>query len=102
MKSWLQDNDIEMYSTYNEGVSVAVERFIRILMNKIDSYVYLHMSSKNVDIDKLDNIINRYNDTYLSTIKMNSVDVKSSTYADFNVKNNETNPKFEVGDHVRT
>ena len=71
-------------------------------MNKIDNYVYLQVPSKNVDIDKLDNIINRYNDTYLSTIKMNSVDVKSSTYADFNVENNETNPKFEVGDHVRT
>ena len=69
MKPWLQDNDIEMYSTYNEGISVAAQRFIRILMNKIDNYVYLQVSSKNVDIDKLDNIINRYNDRLERFIK---------------------------------
>ena len=52
----LEDNDIEMYSTYNEGKSVAAERFIRTLNNKI----YKHMTavSKNVYIDKLDDIIN--------------------------------------------
>ena len=52
MKSWLQDNDIEMYSTHNEGKSVAVERFIRTLKNKV--YKYLTSVSKNVCIDKLD------------------------------------------------
>ena len=34
-KKWLQDNDIAMYSTHNEGKSVAAERFIRTLKNKI-------------------------------------------------------------------
>ena len=39
MKSWLQDNDIEMYSTHNEGKSVVYERFIRTLKNKIYRYM---------------------------------------------------------------
>ena len=39
MKSWLEEIDIEMYSTYHEGESIAVERFIRILKNEIDKYM---------------------------------------------------------------
>ena len=56
MKSWLKDNDIEMYSINNEGKCVVAERFIRTLKAKIDK----HMTavSKNVYIDKLDNIVN--------------------------------------------
>ena len=52
----LKDNDIDIYSTHNEGKSVAAERFIRTLMNKI----YKHMTavSKNLYIDKLDDMIN--------------------------------------------
>ena len=68
MKSWL-----EMYSTYNAKKSVVAERFIRILKNKI--YKYLTSISKNVYIDKLDDIINKYNNTYHSTIKMKPIDV---------------------------
>ena len=57
MKSWLQDNDIEIYSTHNEGKSVAGERFIRTLKNKI--YKYMTSVSKNVYIDKVDNTANK-------------------------------------------
>ena len=48
-KSWLEKNDIEMYSTYNEGKAVFAGRYIRILKYKI----YKHMTavSKNVCID---------------------------------------------------
>ena len=56
MKSWLQDNNIEMYSTHNQGKSVVAERFIRTLKNKI--YKYMTSISKNVYIDKLDHIVN--------------------------------------------
>ena len=58
--------------------------------------------SKNVYFNKLSDIVNKYNKSYHSTIKMNPVDVKSSTYIDFNKENNEADPKFEVGDYVRT
>ena len=49
-KKWLKDNDIEMYSTYNEGKLVVAERFIRTLKNKV--YKYMTSISKNAYIDK--------------------------------------------------
>ena len=61
-KKWLKDNDIVMYSTNNEGKSVIAERFIRTLKNKI--YKYMTSISKNVYIDKLDDIVKEYNNTY--------------------------------------
>ena len=59
VKLWLEKHDIEIYSTHNKGKSVVAERFIRTIKNKI----YKHMTSisKNVCIDKLDDIIHRYN-----------------------------------------
>ena len=57
--------------------------------------------SKNVHIDKLGNMVSKYNNTYHSTIKMKPVDVKSSTYIDSSKENNEKDPKFEIGDIVR-
>ena len=61
-KKWLQDNDIVMYSTHNEGKSVVAERFIRTSKDKI--YKYMTSISKNVYIDKLDDIVDEYNNTY--------------------------------------
>ena len=46
MKSWLEKNAIEMYSTHNEGKSIITERFVRILKNKI--YKDMTSISKNV------------------------------------------------------
>ena len=68
MKSWLEKNDIEMYSTHNKGKSVVAERFIRTIKNKI----YKHMTSisKNVYIDKLDDIVHKYNNKKHRSIKM--------------------------------
>ena len=77
MKSWLEKTYIEMYSKHNEGKSVVAERFIRILKNKI--YKYMTLISKNVYIDELDDIVNKYNNTYHSTIKTKPTDVKSNT-----------------------
>ena len=84
MKSCLEKNAnvcIEMYSTHNEGKSVIAERFIRTLKNKI--YKYMTSISKNVYIDKLDDIVNKYNNTYHSTSKIKPVNVKSSTYINY-------------------
>ena len=73
MKSWLEKNAIEMYSTHNEGKSVVTERFIRTLKNKNSKY--MTSISKNVYIDKLDNIVNKYKNTYYRSIKKKAVDV---------------------------
>ena len=78
MKSFLQKNDIEMYSTHNEGKPVISARFIRTLKNKI--YKYMTSVSKTGYIDKLYDIVNKYNNTYHNTIKMKPVNVKKNTY----------------------
>ena len=98
-KKWLKDNDIEMYSTNNEGKSVAGERFISTLKNKI--YKYMTSISKDVHIDKLDDIVKKYNDTYHTSIKIKQIDVKDNTYINFKREVNDKNPKFKVGDHAR-
>ena len=54
--------------------------------------------SKNVYINKLDNIVNNYNNSHHSTIEMKSVDVKSNTFIDFGVENNDEDPKCKVGE----
>ena len=59
MKSWLEKNSVEMYSTHNEVKSVVAGRFVRTLMNKI--YKFMKPISKKVYIDKLNHIVNKYN-----------------------------------------
>ena len=61
-------NDVRMYSAYNEGKSVVAEIFIVTLRNNI--YKYMTSISTNVCIDKLDDILNKYNNTYHRTTKM--------------------------------
>ena len=81
-KDFLKINNIEMYSTYNEGKSVVAERFIRTLKNKI----FKHMAaiSKNVYFDVLDDIVNKYNNTVHRSIKMKPIDVTFDSYAEYN------------------
>ena len=66
-----------MYSTHNEGKSVIAERFIRTLKNK--NYEYIISISKNVYIDKLGDIVKKYNNTYHKSIKMKPVDLEDNT-----------------------
>ena len=88
-----------MYSIGNEGKSVVAERFIRTLNTKICKYMTL--VSKNMYIDKLNDIVGEYNNKYHRTIKMKPVDVKDHTYIDFKKEVIDKDPKFKVGDHVR-
>ena len=76
-KKWLKDNNIEMYSTHTEGKLVAAERFIRGLKNKVMTSI-----SKNVYIDKLDDIVDEHNNTYHRAIKIKPVHLKGNTYID--------------------
>ena len=88
-----------MCSTHNERKSVAAERFIRTL--KIKIYKYMTSISKNVYVDKLDDIVNKYNNTYHSTVKMKPVDIKSNTYINSSKEINDKDSKFKIGDIVR-
>ena len=98
-KKWLQDNDIAMYSTHNEGKSVVAERCIRTIKKKI--YKYEISISKNVYIDKLYDLVDEYNNTHHRTIKIKPIDVKDNTYINIGKEVNDNDPKFKVGDHVR-
>ena len=98
-KKWLQDQDIVKHSTNNEGKSVIAERFIRTLTNKI--YKNMTSVSKNAYIDKLDDTVKEYNNTYNTSIKMKPVDVKDNTYIDVKKEINDEDSKFKVVDHVR-
>ena len=71
-----------MYSTFNKGKSVLAERFIRTLRSNI----FKHMTaiSKNVYIDVLDNIVNKYNNTVHKTIKMKPINVTDDSLAEYN------------------
>ena len=95
----MKKKNIEMYPTYNEGKSVDAERFIRTLKNKI----FKHMTaiSRNVYLDVLDDIVNKYNNTIHRTKKMKPIDVISDSYVEYNEDSNKVKPKFKVGDHVR-
>ena len=98
-KKWLKDNDIEMYSIHKEGKSVVAEIIIRKL--KIKIHKHMTSVSKYANIDKLDDAVGEYNNTYHRTIKMKPDDVKDNTYIDFKKEVNDKDPTFKVGDHVR-
>ena len=80
---------------HNEGKSVIAETVIRILKNKI--YKYMTSISKSVYIDKLDEIVNKDNNTYHNTIKMKPVDVKSNTYSDSRKDINDKDLNSKLG-----
>ena len=82
-----------MYSIYNEGKSVVAETFIRTLKTKI----YKHMTSlsKNVYMDKLNDIANEYDNTYHRIVKVKPVDVKHNTYIDSSKDVNDKDLKYK-------
>ena len=90
-KKWFSDNDIIIYSTYNEGKSVVAERFIRTLKNKL--YKHMTATGKNVYYDVLDYVVSKYNNTKHGTIKNNK-----RVYID---EHNEKDSRFKLGDRVR-
>ena len=97
-KKWLSDNDIIMYSTYNEGKSVVAQRSIKTLKTKL----YKHMTAigKNLYYNVLDDAVNKYNNTKHNIIKMKPIDVGNNKriYID---EHNKKRSRFKVGDRVR-
>ena len=85
-----------MFSTYNEGKSVVAERFIKTLKNKI--YKQMTYIGKNVCFNFLDDIVNKYNNSFHSSIKMKP---KDATHVEYSEESNKKDPRFKVGDLVR-
>ena len=98
-KKCLSDNDIIMYSTYNKGKSVVAERFIRTLKSKL--YKHMIAIGKNVYYDVLDDVVNKYNNTEHSTIKMKPIDIRDNNKRVYIDEHNEKRSRFKVGDRVR-
>ena len=98
-EKWQSDNDINMYSKYNEGKSVVAERFIRTLKNKL--YKHMTATGKNVYYDVLDDVVNKYNNTKHSTIKIKPIDFGDNNKREYIDEHNEKDSKFKVGDRVR-
>ena len=98
-KNFLKENDIEMYSTFNEGKSVVAERFVKTLKSKI----YKHMTTigKNIYFNVLDDIVKDYNNSIHSSIKMKPKDVKNDFSIKYIEETNKKDRKFKIGDHVR-
>ena len=74
-----------------------------LLKDSLGYKIYKHMTSvsKNMHINKLDDIVNKYNNTYHSTAKMKPLHVKPNTYIESSKEINNKNPKFKIGDIVR-
>ena len=95
-EKWLSDNDINMYSTYK---SVVAERFIRTLKNKL--YKHMTATGKNIYYNVLDDVVNKYNNTKHSTIKMKPIDVGNNNKRVYIDKHNEKDSRFKLGDRVK-
>ena len=88
-----------MYSIYNGGKCVVVERVIRTLKSKI--FKHMKAVSRNAYFDVLDDFVHQYNNTVHRSIKMKPIDVTSDSYAEYNEDSNKKDPKFKAGDHIR-
>ena len=76
--------------------------FLKDLLELKEQNLQIHdFNIKNVYIDKLDDIVNEYNDAYHRTIEMKPVDVKDNTYINIDQEFNDKKPKFKVDDHVK-
>ena len=82
--------------SYNEGKSVVAERFIRALKNKL--YKHMAATGKNVYYDVLDDVVNKYNNTKHSTIKMKPLDVKDTTKSS-SLERNHKNKRVYIDEH---
>ena len=98
-QKWLSDNDIIMYSTYNEDKSVVAERFIRTLKHKL--YKHVTATGKNVYYDVLDDVVNEYNNTKHNTIKMKLKDIKNDNKRVYIDEHNKKSARYNIGNRVR-
>ena len=88
-----------MYSTFNEGKPVVVERFIRTLKNKL--YKHTTATGKHVYFNVLDDVVNEYNNTKHNTIKMKPKDVKNDNNRVYIDEYNKKSARFNVNNRVR-
>ena len=87
-----------MYPTHYKGNPVATQRFTRTLKNKV--YRYMTSIFKNIYINKLDYIVNKYNNICNGIVKVKPIDVKPNIYIDFDKGSIKEVYKCKLGDQV--
>ena len=98
MQEWLNNHDILMYSTHNEGKSVIGERFIKTLKSKI--YKKMTANDSNSYLPYLNKLVNQYNNTYHHSINKKPINADYSALTE-KIETNLKAPKFKVKDRVR-
>ena len=98
MQEWLNNNDILMYCTHNEGKSVIAERFIKTLKSKI--YKEMTANDSKYYLSYLNKLVDQYNNTYHNSIGKEPINVDYSHLTE-NIETNTKAPKFKVNDRVR-
>ena len=93
----MNDNHIDIYATQNEGKSDIAEKVVRTLRNKI--YRHIAAASKNVYVDKLDNIVDKYNNKCQRTNKI-TINVKSGACTEYIIDSSVNHSKFKTGNHA--
>ena len=98
MQEWLDNNDILMYSTYNEGKSGIAVRFITKLKSKI--YKRMTANDSKSYLPYLNKLVDQYNNIYHHPIKKKPINADYSALTE-NIKSNPKAPKFKVNDRAR-
>ena len=98
MQEWLDNNDILMYSTHNEGKSLIAERFIKAL--KAKTYKKMTANGSKSYLPYLNKLIDKYNNTYHHSIGEKPINADYSALTK-KIKTNHKAPKFKVNDRVR-
>ena len=98
MQEWLDNNDILMYSTHNEGKSLIPERFIETLKAK----TYKKMTANDIKsyLPHLNKLVDQYKNTYHHSINKKPINADYSALTE-NIETNPKAPKFKVKDRVR-
>ena len=98
MQKWLDSNDIQMYSTYNEDKSVIVKRFIKASKGEI--YKKMTANGNKSDLGYLNKLVDEYNNTYHHSIGKNPINADWSALTE-EIDKNLKSPKLKVSDRVR-
>ena len=98
MQKCLDDNDILLYSRYNEAKSVIAEEFIKTWKGK--SYIKMAANDNKCYLGYLIKLVDKYKNTYYRSISKKAIDVDYSALTE-KVESSQKTPKFKADDRAR-
>ena len=97
MQKWLDDNDLSMYSTHNEGKPIVAERFIRTLKRK--NYKKMIATDSKPYLGYLNKLVKEHNNTYHRSIGKKPLGTDYSALTE-EIEKNPKATKFKVDDRA--